>query len=105
MNDIKEIIYSLRAEVNLYRIERNGRYILADILAVEIAVNLTEFALKKDRAIQPNEEMWFEATYPIAHSFDGTEREKIYTLYKELIKYVQANNFFRQRIPKIEWEK
>lgn len=104
MNDIKEIIYSLRAEVNLYRDERINRYVLVDILAVEIATNLVEFALKKERAIQPNEEIWFEATYPIAQSFDGTEREKIYTLYQELIKYAKANQYFRKGVPVIKWE-
>jgi hypothetical protein len=104
MKDIKEIIYSLRSEVNLYRNDRKNLYVLPDILAVEIAISLTEFALKRDRALLPNEEIWFQATYPIAHSFDGTEREKIYILYKELINYVEANGYFRKNIPKIQWE-
>ena len=105
MENIKKIIYSLRAEINSYRNDRINLYILDDILAVEIAISLTEFALKKKRAIQPNEEIWFNASYSIAYAFDGTEREKIYTLYKELVNYVEVYKFFRNEIPKIEWEK
>ena len=104
MEDIQKIIKSLRSEINLYRDERGNRYVAADVLAVEIAVNLVEFGLKRERAILPNEEIWFEATYQIAYGFDGTEREQIYTLYKELIKYVKLNDHLRKNIPKLEWE-
>lgn len=102
MNDIKSNLVSLRSEINKYR-EENRAFILADILAVEIAMNLVEFALKKSRPITIEEEIWFKATYPIAYSFDGTKWENIYILYKELINYAEMKNYFRGVIPKVEW--
>ncbi len=103
MGDIKEILDSLRFEINLYRNERGNRYILDDILAVEIAVNMTEFALKKNIAIQPENEIWFGASFNLAHAFDGTERERIYILYKKLVNYVEAYAYFRREFPKVDW--
>lgn len=99
MIDIKKTLMSLRKEINKYREERGEQYILADILAVEIAVSLVEFCLKKNRAIKTEEEIWFEALYVIAYSFDGTELQNIYTYYKDLVTYVKAHNYFRNEIP------
>ena len=103
MKDIKEIISSLRTAINNYRISRGNMYILDDILAAEIAINLVEFGLKKNRSIEPSEEMWFEASYALAYSLDGTEWEDVYILYKDLVTYVKVNAYFRKNVPKIEW--
>jgi hypothetical protein len=103
MKNVKEIISSLREEVNKYREVRGKLYILDDVLAVEIAINLTEFCLKKNRPIELNEEIWFEASYALAQSLDGTEWESIYSFYKELVDYVKNNSYFRKDIPKIDW--
>ncbi len=103
MKDIKEIISNLREEINRYREIRGKLYILDDILAVEIAVNLVEFGLKKNRPIELNEEIWFEASYALAQSLDGTEWGNIYSFYKELVSYVINHSYFRKDIPKIDW--
>ena len=103
MKNIKDILSILRLEINNYRVNRKGSYVLADILAVEIAINLVEFCLKKNRAIHSNEEIWFEASYSLAYSLDGTDWENIYLYYKDLVSYVNDNSFFRNDIPKIDW--
>jgi hypothetical protein len=45
--------------------------------------------------IEPEEEKWFDAGWMLHFSFDGTEWERIYTLYKAVVEEVKARNFFR----------
>lgn len=103
MKDIKETLSSLREEINKYREDRGKSYISADVVAVEVAAGIVEFALKKNKSIEPNEEYWFEAAYPLAYSLDGTEWEKIYQYYKDLVTYVRAYAYFRGDVPNVDW--
>lgn len=103
MVNIKELLSNLRFEINEYRHQRGDEYILADVLSVEIAISLVEFCIKKNRTIKENEEIWFEASYALAYSLEGTDWEKIYLYYKDLVTYVKASDYFRKDIPKNVW--
>ncbi len=101
--EIKNLLSELRETLFRFRTERKMYYYPPDLCAVEIAINLVEFSLKRKRLISSEEELWFDATYYLAQSLDGTEWESIYYNYLELVNYVKMHNFFRNEIPNLEW--
>lgn len=102
--DIKFIINNLRIDVAQFRLDRKNYYISPEICTVEIALNLVEFCLKRNRVILEEEEMWFNANYLLAHGLQGTQWENVYINYVNLTNYVKNNNYFRNSIPKVDWD-
>ncbi|MQP53238.1 MULTISPECIES: hypothetical protein [unclassified Flavobacterium] len=101
--DIVKKINSLRLNVIKFRSDRKDYYISPDISTVEIALNLVEFSLKRKRSLLHEEEMWFEASFYLAHGLDGTEWQDIYYDYLDIVSFVKQNNYLRNNIPEIKW--
>jgi hypothetical protein len=65
------------------------------INSIEIALNLVEFALKTDRPIKPDEEMWFIAGFEVNYLLESSEWEDIIGLYGELAEQTRKKHFYR----------
>lgn len=101
--DILNIIENLRSDVIKYREEKKQSYVSPDICSVEIAINIVEFCLKRNRQIHESEEIWFKASFYLANGLDGTEWENLYLAYKSLVDYVEKHDYFRKEIPIVKW--
>jgi hypothetical protein len=102
--NIRQVTEKLRDSIHKLRNDRKQYYISPEISTVEIALNLTEFCLKRNRSISTDEEMWFEASFYLGHGLDGTEWQDVYYYYLDIVNYVKENNYFRDEIPVVNWE-
>jgi len=62
---------------------------------IEIALSLSEYSYNNERLIEPNEEIWFNVSFPMIHSLQGTKWDKLLDSYTELVELAKENNFFR----------
>jgi len=62
---------------------------------IEIALNISELGISKNRIIEISEEIWFEPDWKIIHTLERTEYDDLIDLYRELIYKVEERNWFR----------
>ncbi|MBC8173401.1 MAG: hypothetical protein H7X71_05780 [Chitinophagales bacterium] len=62
---------------------------------LEIALNITELGISKNRPVEITEEQWFEPDWKIIYALEKTEWDDLIDLYRELIYKVQERNWFR----------
>lgn len=86
----------LRKRLTEYRhTNRFDTKIHAPINMIENALNLTEFAIDKNRPIAVDEEFWFDGGWELIHKLERTEWDDIVDLYRELGYKVKERNWFR----------
>ena len=87
----------LRKRLTEYRhTNRFDTKINSAINCIETALNLTEFALDKNRPVEPFEEHWFHESWSIIKPLEDTEWEDIIDLYRTLGFKLKERNWFRQ---------
>ncbi|WP_143161747.1 hypothetical protein [Flavobacterium fontis] len=97
MENIEEIIFTIRKRIYTFRIENNfeSTAFIFDINAIEIAVSLIELGLKNERKIKKEEKVWFERERFIEDSIGSTKKWKdIFLLYSDLIRIVKKYDFW-----------
>jgi hypothetical protein len=96
MSELQDCLDSLRKRIRELRIADNDK-VSIHILSVEIALSLTEFALRTTppRAIDKSEEKWFEAGRFVELILGHSEWEDIVENYYKLIDSVREKNYFR----------
>lgn len=62
---------------------------------IEIALNITELGLAKNRIIPAQEEQWFTPDWKIILALEKTEWDDLIDIYREVIFKVQERNWFR----------
>lgn len=91
------IAEKLRKRLTEYRqAHRIDTKINSAINVIEIALNFTEFALDKSRAVEVYEEHWFMESWIIIQPLEDTEWEDIIDLYRTLGFKLKERNWFRQ---------
>ncbi|MFI5171618.1 MAG: hypothetical protein ACHQFW_04465 [Chitinophagales bacterium] len=86
----------LRKRLTEYRqANRFNTKINTPISMIEIALNLTELAIDRNRPIDPAEEIWFKESWSIIQPLEKTEWEDIIDLYRNLAFKLNERNWFR----------
>lgn len=62
---------------------------------IEMALNLTEMALVKQRPVTTDEEQWFHEGWPVIHILEDTEWEDMIDLYRTMTFKLEERNWFR----------
>ena len=95
-NHVRKTLRKRLTEYRNYKLE-SGTEASIHINAIEIALALVEYALEKDRPIQKEEEIWFEAGYQIYRLLESSEWEDLSGLYYQLAEQTEKNPLYRKQ--------
>ncbi|MBK6994439.1 MAG: hypothetical protein KA138_05830 [Saprospiraceae bacterium] len=95
-NHVRKTLRKRLTEYRNYKLE-SGTEASIHINAIEIALALVEYALEKDRPIQKEEEIWFEAGIHIYRVLESSDWEDISGLYNQLVEHAKAQDFYRKQ--------
>lgn len=93
MEQILKLTKQLRLRLSECRYECRNEDDVVHVNAIEIALCLTEYLLKKDRVIQDSERNWFDAGWYAIQLFEGTPYKDIVTTYNEIADYLKQTDF------------
>jgi hypothetical protein len=89
---MKMELEKLRRRLIEYRIYKQDKETSIHINALEIALNLTEFAIEKKYQISKEEQKWFNADMELIQILENSEWEDLLVGYFELKKYLANLN-------------
>jgi len=85
------LIVNLRNRLSEYRyfklVDKSETSI--HVNALEIALNLAEFAIEKGREIKKSELIWFEADWELINIFENSEWEDLLNGYFEIKEFLK----------------
>lgn len=81
---MEKLIKNFRSRLCEYRSKRMDVEVSIHINAMEIALNLAEFALYRDRKIKKEELKWFDAGLQLEYVLGGSEWEDLLEYYNDL---------------------
>jgi hypothetical protein len=83
-------LQKLRKRITQYRHFKliKGTETSIHVNALEIALNLAEFAIEKNRKITQEESSWFNADWELMHVFENSEWEDLLIGYFEMKKFL-----------------
>lgn len=90
---MEETIKLFRKRLSEYRFKRIEEEVSLHVNAMDIALNLAEYALRENRKIDKNELKWFDAGLQLEYVFGGSEWEDLLDYYEELHKKLLIKNF------------
>jgi hypothetical protein len=93
METISDILSYLRTRLSEYRYVNRNEPDSVHINAIEIALCLTEYLVRKERKIEENEKNWFDAGWYMIQLFEGTQYEDLSKKYLELCEFLKKNDF------------
>lgn len=96
-NHVRKTLRKRLTEYRNYKLE-SGTETSIHINAIEMALGLVEYAIEKERPIQKEEEVWFDAGMPVYRVLESSEWEDISGLYNQLVEHVKKMNFFRKPV-------
>jgi hypothetical protein len=82
----------LRNRLTDYRLYKRNRETSIHINALEIALNLAEFAIAKRNPISQNEQKWFNVDWELIQVLENSEWEDLLIGYFELKEYLKNLN-------------
>jgi len=94
-NHVRKTLRKRLTEYRSYKLE-SGTETSIHINAIEMALGLVDYGVEKERPIQKEEEIWFDAGIHIYRVLESSEWEDISGLYNQLVEHVKAMRFFRK---------
>ena len=90
-----EFVSNFRNRLTEYRVSKVGFEVSIHINALEIAINLAEFSIRKDRVILQSEEIWFNADWELINVFENSKWEDLLHSYFQLKELLKKNNYLK----------
>lgn len=90
------VVELLRKRLEEYRhANRMHTRIQAPVNILEIALNIAELAIDKNRPLSDEDVQWFRESWQVIHCFENTEWEDLTDLYRTLTHKMEERNWFR----------
>mgnify|MGYP001465446936 CR=1 FL=1 len=81
---MEKLLNDFRRRLSEYRSKRIDTEVSIHINAMEIALNLSEYAHFNNRKVQKEEQKWFDAGLQLEYVFGGSEWEDLLEYYNDL---------------------
>ena len=91
---MKKVLEKLRSRLTEYRTYKQDKETSIHINALEIALNLAEFAIEKKYQISKDEQKWFDADWELIQVLENSEWEDLLVGYFELKEYLHNLKLF-----------
>lgn len=90
INLLRQTLRRRLAEYRYFKIEKGTSI---HVNAIEIALDLIDYAVEKNRTISKQEQNWFNAGWELMMVFQNSDWEDLLELYYELGEHAKGNYF------------